>query len=141
MNIINHGKWLPYKPARLPPSAPPNTLFARRESDNVDWYDYVNSGKNFGARSVKLMAIWREYAGGHVVGPAVRDATMLFPANHVVIEITDYTGIDPQAEFGNKIFQPDAGTFIGAPPPAPHPFDKLIEQLTARIAALEAERR
>jgi hypothetical protein len=141
MNIINHGKWLPYKPQCMPPSAPPNTLFARREGDQIDWYDYVNSGKNFGVSSIKLMAIWREAAGGFVVGPAVVDATMLFPPNHIVFEITDYTGSDPQAEFGNKIFRPDTGTFIDAPPPAAHPSAKLIEELTARIAALEAERR
>ena len=95
----------------MPPNAPQNALFARRETDLVDWYDYVNSGKRFRADSVKLMAIWRPYADGYVVGPAVRDATMLFPADHIVFEITDYTGSDPQAEFGNKRYEPETGTF------------------------------
>jgi hypothetical protein len=142
MKIINHGKWLPYQPARLPPSAPPNTLFACRESDQIDWYDYVNSGKRFRADSIKLMAIWREYAGGYVVGPAVTDATRLFPPDHIVFEITDYTGGDPQAEFGGKRYEPDTGTFSEITLAAiQSPLTKLIEELTARIAALEANQK
>lgn len=141
MKIIDHEKWLPYKPAQMPPSAPPNTLFARRESDKTDWYDYVNSGKNFGADSVKLMAIWREDMGGYIVGPAVFDATMLFPPNHIVFEITDYTGSDPQADFGGKLYEPATGTFSAPTMAAAEPsLAKLVEELTARIAVLEAKK-
>lgn len=111
MRIIRHGKWSLYKPSEPPPGAPPNALFARREGDDVDWYDYVNSGENFGTDTVKLMAIHRDYAGGYVVGPAVIDATMLWPAGHIVVEIEGYTGGDPQAEFGNKLYDPETGSF------------------------------
>jgi hypothetical protein len=110
MSIIKHGKWLSYKPSKLPEGAPINALFARRESDGVDWYDYVNSGRNFGADTVKLMASWRADIGGFVIGPAVYDATMLFPAGQFVLEITGYTGTDPQAEFGNKVYDPETGS-------------------------------
>jgi hypothetical protein len=140
METIRHGKWLPYRPEKFPPDAPSNALFARREDDLVDWYDYVNSGKNFGADTVKGMAIWRDYAGGYVVGPAVLDATMLYPANHIVFEVIDYVGNDPQADFGNKLYDPETGTFSEPPPPPPPPPNPLLtrlEEMTARLAALE----
>ena len=108
MNIIDHGKWVAYTPANIPVGAPPNTLFAKRESDGVDWYTYV---RNFSADTVKFMAAQRDYASGYVVGPAVRDATMLFPAGHIVGEIVDYVGGDPQEEFRNKLFDPKTRTF------------------------------
>lgn len=136
MTIIEHGKWLPYQPMALPPNAPPNALFARRESDQIDWYDYVNSGENFGADTVKLMAIWRDPVG-YVVGPAVYDATMLCPANHIVLEVTDYTDSDPQTEFGNKVYDPETKTFSDLPPP-PIPEDQRIGALEKQIAELTA---
>jgi hypothetical protein len=147
MNIIEHGSWLPYKPEQLPPNAPPNTLFAKRESDGVDWYEYVNSGESFGKDSVKLTAIWRDYAGGYVVGPAVYDATMLFPAGHIVFEITDYAGSDPQTEFGNKVFEPAAQTFSEMVPspqsampltPTEQKILGALDAITARLEKLEA---
>lgn len=114
MNIIEHGKWLPYRPSELPPDAPANAMFAQRDVDQIDWYDYVNSGENFGVDSVKLAAIWRDPVG-YVVGPAVYDATMLFPARHIVLEVTDYSGSDPQADFGNTVYDPATHTFAVAP--------------------------
>ena len=116
MTVIDHGKWLPYTPDVLPKHAPSHALFAKRESDGVDWYDYVNSGENFDVDNVKFMAVLRDYAGGHVVGPAVYDPTLLFPANHLVGEITDYAGSDPQKDFGGKIYNPEDGSFSDPPP-------------------------
>lgn len=129
MSTVDHGKWLPYKPQELPEGAPANAMFAKRESDGVDWYDYVNSGENFGAGSVKLAAIWRDPVG-YVVGPAVYDATMLFPADHIVREILDYTGSDPQADFGNKVYDPETDTFTDPPPPETR---ETVEQQVARL--------
>jgi hypothetical protein len=135
MNIIDHGAWSPYKPAKFPEDAPLHAMFALRKSDTVDWYDYVNSGENFGADTVKFMAIWRDGVG-YVVGPAVYDPTLLFPANHIVAEITDYIGTAPQADFGNKVYDPATGSFSDQPPPPPPP--PTLQELMARLAALEA---
>lgn len=121
MNIIDHGKWLAYKPEQIDKKIPLNVMFAKRESDTVDWYEYVNSGENFGADSVKFMAIWQEDASGYVVGPAVLDPTMLFPAGQIVGEITNYTGTDPQSDFGNKVYDPATHTFYDMLPPPPPP--------------------
>jgi len=41
MATINHGKWVLYKPDRVADIVPANMLFARRESDGVDWYVYI----------------------------------------------------------------------------------------------------
>ena len=138
MSIINHGKWIAYKPETLPEGAPPNAMFAKREGDDTDWYGYVNSGENFGADNVKFMAAWRDSVGGYVVGPAVYDPTMLFPASQIVGEITDYTGTDPQNDLGGKIYDEAAGTFSD-PPPVKAPPD-VIAELLARIEALEARK-
>jgi len=121
MNVIEHGKWEIYVPSVLPENAPSSALFARRESDGQDWYDYVNPpATNFATDTVKFMAIWRDYAYGYVVGPAVYDATLLWPPGHLVWEITDYVGNDPQADFGNKLYNPDTGEFTDqGPHPAP----------------------
>jgi len=78
--IIDHGKWVAYVPSEPPSYAPPGALFARRESDSVDWYDYVKAGTNFGLDTVKFTVWWQDAYNGYVVGAATRDETRLFPA-------------------------------------------------------------
>lgn len=137
MKIIDHGKWEKYRPDELPYGAPPNALFARRESDGVDWYEYVNSGKHFGVTSIKLMAGDQPALGGLIVGPAVYDPTLLFPPGQVVLEITGHKSKDPQAEFGNKVFDREAQTFRDidhGPPPEP------IEDMIRRIVREELKK-
>lgn len=141
MNIIDHGEWTPYRPEKFPVGAPPNALFAVRRSDTVDWYDYVHSGKNFGADTVKFAAVIHDGIG-YVVGPAVYDPTMLFPANHIVAEITDYTGSDPQADFGNKVYDPATGSFSDQLPPPPPPSTQIptaLADIIARVEKLETK--
>jgi hypothetical protein len=133
MNIIDHGRWIRYEPHAIPIDAPSGAMFAKRESDGVDWYDYVNSGENFAAQNVKFMAIWQDVYQSHVVGPAVYDATLLFPASQVVGEITDYTGNNPQADFGGKLYDPATGAITDPPPPEP------VEDLEAMITRIVRE--
>ena len=141
MAHIDHGKWKTYTPAKMRKDAPPNALFARRESDGVDWYDYVHPGNNFAADTVKIAVDWRDYAGGYVVGPAVYDATMIFPPDHIVMEIDDYTGTDPQTDLGNKLYDPATGVFSDQPPlppPAPTATEmKMLNALDAIAARLD----
>jgi len=127
-SIIEHGSWVRYTPDKLPEHAPPNALFARREGDQADWYDYVNSDDKFYIDSVKFTA--QQINGQWIVGAATTDGTALFPADGLVGEITGYYGEDPQAEFGGKVYDPAAGTFTAPPPPqAPEPIEAMITRI------------
>lgn len=116
--VIDHGKWQLYRPDRLPGDAPPSALFARRESDGIDWYVYSRNPKSFGADTVKFTAMWQEPQNGYVVGGATRDVTALFPAGQMVLELTEFHEKDPQAELGMKRYDPDTHTLhdLGSTP-------------------------
>ena len=144
MNVIEHGNWVRYQPDVIRADAPLNTMFCRRESDGVDWYDYVHPGGNFNSNTVKFTAMMRDGIG-YIVAAATTDATAMFPADHIVGEITDYVGTDPQGDLGNKVFDPATGAFT-AQPAARHVVveteaEKLILQtlgkISDRLAALE----
>jgi hypothetical protein len=132
--IIDHGKWMPYVPDKLPPEAPPNALFCRRESDGVDWYDYVRDPKNFTADGVKFTAFWQDAYNGFTVGAAVRDPARLFPANMLVREIIDYRGGEPQAELGSKLYDPHTHK-LQTLPTLPDPMQPVYD----RLAVIEAK--
>ena len=138
--IVDHGKWMLYTPDTLPQHAPPGALFARRESDAVDWYDYSRDSKNFSPDTVKFTALWQDIHNGFVVGAATRDVTWLFPAGQLVREIIDYRGDDPQIELGSKLYHPDTHA-LHALPERPPAFDAeaKIATLEARLAVLEAK--
>jgi len=132
--IIDHGKWVAYVPSEPPSYAPPGALFARRESDSVDWYDYVKAGTNFGLDTVKFTVWWQDAYNGYVVGAATRDETRLFPAGMLVREIIDYQGGDPQTELGQKLYDPHTHK-LHPLPQLPNPLQSLFD----RIAAIEAK--
>jgi hypothetical protein len=138
MTIIDHGTWARYTPAELPKDAPPGAMFARREKDGVDWYDYVNSGKHFSKTSVKLAVMAREADGPLIVSAPATDATMLFPAGQRVLEITgsyNHRSIDDLiSEFASKVIDVKTGKLSDPPQP---PARLSIDDLMARIAALE----
>jgi hypothetical protein len=131
MKIIDHGKWIPYKPTkdRWPEGAPLNALFAKRESDGVDWYDYVNPPKekrerlfseNFREDSVKIAFMWHEYEQRWKIGATVIDATMIFPANQIVREIIGFGTTDEQeiiARLRNRFIDPETNEITEPPPP------------------------
>jgi hypothetical protein len=134
--IIDHGKWVPYVPSEPPPYAPPGALFARRESDGVDWYDYVKAGSNFSVDGVKFTAWWQDAYNGFTVGAATRDPTRLFPAGMLVREIIDYRGGDPQTELGSKLYDPDTHKLRALPVlQLKDPLQSILE----RLAAIEAK--
>lgn len=134
--IVDHGKWVLYQPDTFPPHAPYGALFARRESDGVDWYVYSRDSKNFfGPDTVKFTAMWQDIHSGFVIGAATRDVTRLFPAGQLLREIIDYHGgDDPQAELGQKLFDPDSRTLHALPP-----LPRAPDPLEARVAAIEAK--
>jgi hypothetical protein len=132
MDIRDHGLWHRYTPGRLPKNAPPNTLFARREGDGTDWYDYVHSGENFDADTVKMTIV------NGTVGAAVHDPTLLFPGNATVLEIRGAPSGDPQEAFGRKVYNPARKTF--SDPPPPQDFPNPMADLLKRIEALEGKK-
>jgi hypothetical protein len=149
MNIIDHGVWIKYKPATLPFGVPANSLFAKRTSDGVDWYDYVRphfemmqppkpkifhpeTGEemaqnkktltpNFKPGSVMCNVYWHPDLKQNIVATAVYDPTLLFPADQQVIEIVGYQGNDPHKDFGGKVYDKDAATFSPLVRPDPQP--------------------
>ena len=135
--IIDHGKWVLYQPDTRPEHAPSSALFARRESDGVDWYVYSRDSKSFSADTVKFTARWQDSSNGYVIGAATRDVTRLFPAGMLVRELTEFHGRDPQLELEVKRYDPDSNTLHDLPAPAPA-FDPY-QGLEARVAAIEAK--
>lgn len=121
MNIIDHGAWVLHQPGqslidRL--MAPANALFCKRTSDDLDWYDFiyqlvddkmVASGV-FAAGSVKMMVL-----NGRIAA-ATHDETLLFPQGMSVLEITDYAGSDPQADFGGKYYVAASNSIVDSLP-------------------------
>jgi hypothetical protein len=137
MTHIQHGNWQPYIPETPPEGAPPFALFCRRESDGVDWYEFQRSGV-FQPDSVVFTAY--EAAQGFTVAAATFDKTAIYPAHMSLVEIPDYEGDDPQAELGNKLYDPIAESFSDPAPPPPSPQQQILtalERINARLDKLE----
>jgi len=103
-------------------------MFAQREGDAVDWYDYVNHGENFDDGSLKMTVV------NGAVAAVATDPTMLFPQGATVLEVSGVPTSDAQKEFGGKIYDAEHQTFR-APEPVVHP-DPMAD-LLKRVEALE----
>jgi hypothetical protein len=122
--IHQHGFWQPYVPDPFPEGVPPFIMFAQRESDGIDWYEFLK-GDELQADSVKMTVMqtsattaWQTNVRW-VVQAVNPDATMLFPANSLLVEAQDsLLQIDPQSYFGQREFFPDINEFGETPPPA-----------------------
>jgi len=153
MKIINHGRWVPYKPSKASGIFPAWVSYFRRESDGQDWYDYIyredtdDNGRRrvtvrdflSSAVSIKCAAIFQPAFSAYIIGPAVADVTKLCPINQHVFEVTGYTGSDnPQEYFGGRVFDPAALAIRDRPPP-PQPIDPEIAELKKTIENMQAE--
>ncbi len=136
MTFRDHGNWTAYAPTAIPDNAPPSSLFAKRDSDGQDWYDYVHPGTNFTPNNVVICAYWSDRYRCYIVGAATRDPTAIFPARGLVHEQLDYAGSNPQGDLGDKAYDPATGVFSDLPPPSEKSAKAGIE---ARIAVLEAK--
>lgn len=142
MTTIDHGSWVRYTPATTRADAPSGAMFARRESDGTDWYDYLKD-KPFDDGNVIIAAYWNENQNSYVTGPATYDPTAMFPQGCIVHEVTDYSGSDPQTDLGTKRFDPATGEFSDLEPLPPQtraPDDPVMQALAAiqnRLDALE----
>jgi hypothetical protein len=134
MTHIFHGDWTRYTPGTLPAGAPASTMFAKRTSDGQDWYDYVHPGNNFGAGSAAFTVSWAPNQNSLIVGSAVRDPVVLFPAEQGVYEIPGYVG-DP-TQLNEKLYDP--ATEVFSDPVMPSAATGM-QSLLDRVAALEAK--
>jgi hypothetical protein len=141
----DHGTWVRYKPANPPENFPTNALYAKRDSDGVDWYDYIK-GNPFAKNSIKLtVRAWTE-GGPLIVSAPQVDASHLFPASHRVIEIEgNYSNLDEAArieKFANKVIDLKTGKISDPPPPPappPSPLEKKLDAILARLEKLESK--
>jgi len=143
-NIIDHGTWVTYKPERLPSNAPPNTLFARRESDGMDWYVYLHSGKNFKKDTVKHVLDTKS-DGTVVIRVSHVEADRIFPADCRLIEIVDVIRKQDETnlidEFCNKEIDLISGRVgkLWQDPDLPKALNvqMLLEDIVTRLGNLE----
>lgn len=118
--IVNHGSWLPYtQDAVLSPEGhplvPAGTVFCRRESDGVDWYDFSRTEGSFAEGSVLIACLKTEL--GYITQGVFTDPQRMFPQNQMLIEVQGWEGEKPHNEFGLRVFDPEALTFSEIPVP------------------------
>ena len=106
MEIIYHGSWSAYEPDELPPSAPLGTIFAKRDGDDKDWYEFVRDND---IQDDSVVFTCMHQCGVWRVGSAVRDISRLHPANQTLFEIVGFRG--KEKELNGKIFDPDTKEF------------------------------
>ncbi|NSZ64608.1 hypothetical protein G6L16_021465 [Agrobacterium tumefaciens] len=70
----NHGNWVSYKPAELPPYAPFNAIFWKRDDD--DWYVWSRSNWNI-LEGVDASGTTKVVVSDDRVVAAEKDATYL----------------------------------------------------------------
>jgi hypothetical protein len=133
MNIIDHGSWTRYVPEKPPEGLPGNIMFCRRDSDGKDWYAYIHGEHpELGGDSIKMTV----HEG--IVQAVYRDATMLFPQNSLLLEITDDPVADPQAKYGGKLYDGRSKRFLDPPPQTQEPIvPEYVRELRQRIEVLE----
>ena len=145
--IKDHGVWKPYTPDPLPEWAASASsiggaiVFIRRDSDRVDFYDYLKT-KPFGKDAIVANTIASQGTKVETVGSVFRDPTMILPFNQRLIEIL---GVDPSETKPHNllawlIFDPDTLTFSGEPvPPQPPPVDMSVSAAQAKTALFNAK--
>lgn len=136
MNIIEHGKWIIYQAddallERRKLTRQHGVVFCKHTDTQQDWYDFRDA---FAAGSGIVLVTMGEQYDGLVTGAASSNPNFIFPHNGWLIEIQGYTGSDPQADFGNKIYDPEEQTFTDRPPMPPPP--ELVE-LRAEVAGMK----
>jgi hypothetical protein len=120
--IKDHGTWTVYTPATLPTMAPAGAIFAQRDSDAVDWYDYVHPGTNFEGPSVKFTVQLDTDSGLNIIHAPQVETDRLFPGGMQVVELpgTDYSGYTHDqliSMFAGKVIDLTTGDITDPPPP------------------------
>jgi hypothetical protein len=135
--MIDHGVWIVYRPSVLPREAPLGAMFAKRKSDDFDWYEYIR-GDRFKRDSLKLTIAARVEDGPLVISAPTKDVTALFPAGHRVVELEgDYPFTQDELikKYANKEFDLETGKI--SEPPAPAKTENVLDVILARLDKLE----
>lgn len=129
MDIKNHGDFAPYEPPDHPLKVH-RVMFCKRISDGRDWYELVRELRD--TNSIKMTL--KRVDGDLVVMATSHDASMLFPADGTLIEVSGAT--EDHESFRNKRF--DGKTFQPWVPKRPQieMIDVLIEELGVDRAKL-----
>lgn len=137
MAHINHGSWVRYQPTETRAGIPLTVMYARRESDGLDFYDFVQPPATpYAEGNVAIAVMWREEYNAYIVGAAVFDPTAMFPAGHTIVEIDDYTGTDPQTDLGGRAY--DLETMTLGEVPVFVMEDPIMETQTKILSALDS---
>lgn len=118
--VKDHGTWSLYKPSTMPDWAEGMGIpvaYAKRDGDGVDWYEYRKTA--FGAGSVLCTVLLDPSDGIETVKAVFRDASMLFPANHRLIEVEGFDPADdkPHNTFAWMVYDAKANALLPALPP------------------------
>lgn len=128
-----HGSWSRYTPDPFPTEKPVNTMFCKRDTDGVDWYDYAHDPKNWTDGSAKLCI--QSFGTDKMVVTAVNtDPTFLFPQDGTVLEVIGFEGDADQ--FHNNLVDLATDSFV--PPPGP-PVRTVKADIWRRCTDAEAE--
>ncbi|RYD65429.1 MAG: hypothetical protein EOP83_07410 [Verrucomicrobiaceae bacterium] len=87
-------------------------MYAKRVSDNADWYVTVQSEE---FATAKLLATALPVDGKHRVAAVTKEFQSLFPQNHLLLEINGYEGTDPQGDLGGMVYDSVTKTLSPAP--------------------------
>ena len=112
--VVDHGNWVPYtRDAVLSPEGfplvPAGTIFCKRESDGVDWYDYSRAEGTFAPGSVKITCL--KTSLGIITQAVFLDSNNVFPQNCLIIEVQGWEGTKPHNTFERKVYDPETRTF------------------------------
>ena len=144
MKLIDHGLWVRYVPTKFPEFAPPNAMYARREGDKADWYEYVKEeNSHFKKGTIKFTTM--RHDGKIIIMAAAPEADMLFPAGCHVYEFPEtYRGFDHRADYYSKLIDSETGKVSDLPPPPPSPITETeskilsaLDKITERLDKLE----
>lgn len=145
--LKDHGTWVPYTPDPLPDwhsqvvAMGQITMFLKRESDGVDWYEYRNTPNRFGENSIVFNTLHYPNKDEEIVKAVFRDFTMIFPQNQRLVEVI---GIDPSVEkvhklFTEMVYDPKTQTLSGEPG-AKFPIKTIKKDLWLRATDDEADK-
>jgi len=133
IDIVDHGEWEAYKPDNYPiKGLPSSILFARRVSDGYDWYMFARKELAV-ADTVKVLL--RKAEEGWVVITTTHDASMLFPADSRLIEVSGVTA--DHESLRTNILDFDKRQFI--PPPKPEDRPNMMKIIMDELGVDEAK--
>lgn len=96
----NLGVWAKYTPNPWPEGIPASVMFAKRNSDGVDWYTY--SGLPQPANTVLAVAVQEN--GYWIIKNATREYSRLWPDGMLLLSFVDDTPDDVLAKYAGMVW-------------------------------------